>query len=459
MTDKWTSIEAQEAVDRHLADNLEASIAELARLCEQPSVAAQGRGIAECAELTAELLREHGFRAEVMPSNGNPVVYGEIAGASDKTLLFYNHYDVQPADPLELWDSPPFELARRDGRLYARGVGDDKGHIVSRLAAVRSLRAVHGELPCTIKFLIEGEEEIGSNNLTAFIEEHRDLLRADGCIWEFGGVNHEGRPQTYLGMRGDFYVELSVKRLTKDAHSGLGGSIFPNAAWRLTWALATLKGLDERIQIEGWYDDVLQPTARDLELLATLPDDSAYLQEVFGLDSFLGGVTGVELKRQAVFEPTCTISGLTSGYQGPGSKTVLPAEASAKIDFRLVPEQDPVDLLAKLRRHLDKHGFSDVVINQLGGEHAARIDPDSPFVQLVAEAAWDTYDKPMIIAPMIGGSGPMYPFVKHLNVPIANSGIGQPDSNAHAPNENVVIDEFVRGMQHAARILERMPTL
>ena len=459
MTDKWTSTEAQAAVDQHLADNLEASIAELAQLCALPSVAAQGRGIAECAELTAALLREYGFRAEVMPSDGNPVVYGEIGGASDKTLLFYNHYDVQPAEPLELWDSPPFELARRDGRLYARGVGDDKGHIVSRLAAVRALHAVHGELPCAIKFLIEGEEEIGSNNLPAFIERHRDLLRADGCIWEFGGVNHEGRPQTYLGMRGDFYVELSVKRLTKDAHSGLGGSIFPNAAWRLTWALATLKGLDERIQIAGWYDDVVQPTARDLEMLAALPDDSAYLQAVFGLDGFLGGATGVELKRQAVFEPTCTISGLTSGYQGPGSKTVLPAEASAKIDFRLVPEQDPADLLVKLRRHLDAHGFSDVAITKLGGEHAARVDPDSPFVQLVAEAAWDTYDKPMIIAPMIGGSGPMYPFVKHLNVPIANSGIGQPDSNAHAPNENVAIDELVRGMKHAARILERMPTL
>jgi acetylornithine deacetylase/succinyl-diaminopimelate desuccinylase-like protein len=446
-------------VDEYLAAHLDESLEELARLCRQPSVAAQGLGMAECAELTAGLLREHGFEAGIMPSDGFPVVYGEAAGASEKTLLFYNHYDVQPAEPLELWDSPPFEPTRRDGKLYARGVGDDKGHIVSRLAAIRAIRAIHGELPCRVKFVIEGEEEIGSNNLPAFISRHRDLLRADGCIWEFGGVNYEGQPFTYLGMRGDFYVELSVKRLTRDAHSGLGGSIFPNAAWRLVWALATLKGEDERIMIDGWYDDVVQPSAYDLELLARLPDDEAKLKSSFGLDGFLGGATGVELRRQEVFVPTCTISGLTSGYQGPGSKTVLPAEARAKVDFRLVPEQDPDDLLPKLRRHLDRHGFHDVAITRLGGEHPARTTSDSPFIDLVADTAGSLYGKPLSIAPISGGSGPMYPFVKYLGVPIANAGIGQPDSNAHAPNEHIVIDEFLRGAKHIARIIAGMPGL
>ncbi len=238
-------------VDAYLEAHLEESLEELARLCRQPSVAAQGLGLAECAELTATMLREHGFRAEVLPTAGAPVVYGEAEGASDRTLLFYNHYDVQPVEPLELWDSPPFEPARRDGRLYARGVNDDKGHIVSRLAAIRALRAVHGQLPCRVKFVIEGEEEIGSTNLPAFVEANRDLLRADGCIWEFGLVNYEGAPVTYLGTRGIFYVELSARTLSHDAHSGLGGSIFPNAAWRLVWALATLKGPDERIRIAG----------------------------------------------------------------------------------------------------------------------------------------------------------------------------------------------------------------
>jgi acetylornithine deacetylase/succinyl-diaminopimelate desuccinylase-like protein len=444
-------------VDAYLEEHLEESLEDLARLCRQPSVAAQGLGIAECADLTAELLRDGGFRAEVLPSDGNPVVYGEADGASEKTLLFYNHYDVQPAEPLELWDSPPFEPTRREGKLYARGVGDDKGHIVSRLAAVRAIRAVAGELPCRVKFLIEGEEEVGSNNLPAFIERHRERLRADGCIWEFGGVDYEGRPFTYLGMRGDFYVELTVQKLTRDAHSGIGGSIFPHAAWRLVWALATLKGQDERILIDGWYDDVIAPSAADLDLLARLPDQEAQLRATFGIDRFTGGVTGAELRRQEVFVPTCTISGLTSGYQGPGSKTVLPAAASAKIDFRLVPEQDPADLLPKLRRHLDRHGFDDVAIVQHGGEHPARTTADSPFIDLVTGTAETLYGRPMTIAPMSGGSGPMYPFVKHLGVPIANAGIGRPEGNAHAPNEHIHIEEFLRGAKHIARIIAGMP--
>ena len=446
-------------VDAYLEAHLEESLEELATLCRQPSVAAQGLGMTECAELTAGLLREHGFESAVMPSDGFPVVYGEAAGTDERTLLFYNHYDVQPAEPLELWDSPPFEPTLRDGKLYARGVGDDKGHIVSRLAAVKAIKAIHGELPCRVKFIIEGEEEIGSNNLPAFIDKHRELLRADGCIWEFGGVDYEGRPFTYLGMRGDFYVELSVKTLTRDAHSGLGGSLFPNAAWRLVWALGTLKGLDERIQIEGWYDDVLGPSEYDRELIARLPDEEAKLKAGYGLDGFLGGVTGAALREQEVFVPTCTISGLTSGYQGPGSKTVLPAEASAKVDFRLVPEQDPVDLLPKLRRHLDKHGFQDVQIKQLGGEHPARTTSDSPFVDLVTETGATLYGKPAVLAPMSGGSGPMYPFVKYLGVPIANAGIGRPESNAHAPNEHIYVEEFLRGAKHIVRILAGMQGL
>lgn len=446
-------------VDAYLEAHLEEALAALGRLCAQPSVAAQGLGMAECAELTATMLREHGLAAEIVPSDGFPVVLGELAGASEKTLLFYNHYDVQPAEPRELWDSPPFALTRREGKVFARGVGDDKGHIVSRLAAIRAILATHERLPCRVKFIIEGEEEIGSNNLPAFVERHRERLRADGCIWEFGGIDYEDRPFTYLGMRGDFYVELSVKALTHDAHSGLGGSIFPNAAWRLTWALATLKAQDERIRIVGWYDDVVGPSAADRELLAALPDEEAKLKEGYGLAGFLGGATGVALREQAVFVPTCTISGLTSGYQGPGSKTVLPAEARAKLDFRLVPEQDPADLLPKLRRHLDAHGFSDVQIAQLGGEHPARTTADSPFVDLVTASAAALYDKPAVIAPLSGGSGPMYPFVKYLGVPIANAGIGRPESNAHAPNEHVHVEEFLRGAKHIARILAGMADL
>lgn len=443
-------------IDQQIDDHMDAYLAQLARLCAQPSVSAQGWGIAECADLVGAMLAEHGFASEVMPSGGHPVVYGEGGGRSEKTLLFYLHYDVQPPEPLELWESPPFELTRRGDKFYARGVSDDKGHIIARLAAVSAVRHVLGELPCRVKWLIEGEEEIGSVHMPAFIAAHRHKLAADACVWEFGGVDFQGAPTLTLGMRGMCYVELSVQTASKDAHSGLGGSIFANAAWRLAWAINTLKDSQERILIPGFYDDVVPPSARDMALLAALPDESAQLRQMFQLSGFLRGTTGgVDLLRQAVFEPTCTICGLTAGYQGPGSKTVLPARASAKIDFRLVPHQDPEDILAKLRAHLDAQGFGDVHIRYLGGGRPAKIDPDDPFVQLTAAAATEVYGQPPIIEPIIGGSGPLYPFVDILKLPVVSAGIGYPGSNAHAPNENMDLHNFRQGIRHTARILAR----
>src|SRR5690606_13102503 len=228
-------------IDRRIEENLDRYIDILARLCAQPSVSAQHLGIEPCAELVAAILREEGFEAEVVPSAGNPVVVGHGEGRNPQTLLMYLHYDVQPAEPLELWESPPFELTRRGNRLYARGISDDKGHIAARLAALAAVRDVLGELPCTVKFVIEGEEEIGSPNMQRFVEDHRELLASDACIWEFGGVNVYGDPEMSLGMRGICYVELKVSTANRDAHSGLGGSIFPNAAWRLVQALNTLR--------------------------------------------------------------------------------------------------------------------------------------------------------------------------------------------------------------------------
>ncbi len=451
-----TNNELFSQIDQHIDEHMDAYLAQLARLCEQPSVSAQGWGIEACADLVGTMLAEHGFASEVMPSGGHPVVYGEGGGRSQKTLLFYLHYDVQPPEPLDLWESPPFELTRRGDKFYARGVSDDKGHIIARLAAVSAVGHVLGELPCRVKWLIEGEEEIGSVHMPAFIAAHRHKLAADACVWEFGGVDFQGAPTLTLGMRGMCYVELSVQTASKDAHSGLGGSIFPNAAWRLAWAINTLKDSQERILIPGFYDDVVPPSARDMALLAALPDESAQIKQMFQLSGFLGGVTGgAALWRQAVFEPTCTICGLTAGYQGPGSKTVLPAQASAKIDFRLVPNQDPEDILAKLRAHLDAHGFGDVHVRYLGGGRPAKIDPDDPFVQLTAAAAAEVYGQPPVIEPIIGGSGPLYPFVDILKLPVVSAGIGYPGSNAHAPNENMDLHNFRQGIRHTARILMR----
>lgn len=442
-------------IDQYILDHLDESIAELSTLCAQPSVSAQGLGIAECAQLVAEMLRKRGFTAEVMPTRGHPVVYAEAKGKSNKTLMFYNHYDVQPPEPLELWDSPPFEPTVRDGALYARGASDDKGHIMCRLAAIDAIKAVTGELPCNIKFLIEGEEEISSVSLPPFIAENKEKLAADACIWEFGGVNHEGAPEQVAGMRGICYTELRVKTGTLDAHSGLAGSIFPNAAWRLVWALNTLKDQNEHIRIPGFYDNIVPPTERDLELLSALPDESEDLKQRYGIKGFLRGLSGLDLKRDAVFLPTCTICGLTSGYQGPGSKTVLPAEASAKVDFRLVPNQTPEEIVEKLRIHLKAEGFDDVEVVLVGGEAPGRVDPDHPFIKLVIDAAKGVYEHDMLLIPMIGGSGPNHAFLEYLKVPIASAGVGYPGSRVHAPNENVRLDNFATGTRHTARIIEQ----
>jgi acetylornithine deacetylase/succinyl-diaminopimelate desuccinylase-like protein len=241
-------------------------------------------------------------------------------------------------------------------------------------------------------------------------------------------------------------------------HSGLGGSIFPNAAWRLVWALNTLKGQDERILLPGHYDKVIPPTDRDIELMEALPDVDQEYKERFGVKSYLKDLSGLDLKVDEIFQPTCTICGLNSGYQGPGSKTVLPARASAKIDFRLVPDQDPDDVLKSLRTHLDEHGFSDVAITFLGGEPPARTDPDDPFVKMVAAAAHDVYGQPMQIVPFSGGSGPNHPFIHTLNVPVATAGVGYPDTKAHAPNENIRLDLYLAGARHIARIIHKFGT-
>ena len=222
-------------IDSYLDKNLDKSLAELSKLVAQPSVGAQNWGLKECAALVSELLKARGFDIQIMETGGAPVVFGERKGRSDRTLLIYNHYDVQPPEPLELWESPPFEPSLRDGKLYGRGVSDDKGHIVSRLFAIDSLLETEGALPCNIKFIIEGEEETASINLFEFIRKNMGLLKADACMWEFGGVDHRDVPMLYLGLRGICYVELSVETASTDVHSGLGGSIFPNAAWRLVW--------------------------------------------------------------------------------------------------------------------------------------------------------------------------------------------------------------------------------
>lgn len=451
MTQRPTLQEIDEYVSSHLAETIE----ELAQLVARPSISAYHEGIDECAQFVETLLRRRGCKTAIMPTDGNPIVYGEWQGSGDKTLLFYLHYDVQPAEPLDLWHSPPFELTEREGMLFGRGVSDDKGHISARLAALDAVKATLGELPCTIKFVIEGEEEVGSPNIAKFIAENKELLAADACIWEFGGVNHDGTPVQALGVRGICFVELHARTASQDMHSGSGGSLAANAAWRLTWALASIKDMDDRILIEGFYDDVLPASEIDMALLEKLPTASAEtMQSTYDLSGFIHNpAPGAEWHRQAVFDPTCTICGLTAGHQGAGPKTVLPATASAKLDFRLVPNQRADDIIEKLRRHLAKNGFDDIEVRSLGGYEPARTQPDDPFVKLVVNSAEPIYGTKSLVQPLVGGSGPMAAFINELHLPVLTAGIGYPGNQVHAPNENVVIENFRNGIRHTAHIV------
>ncbi|MER3456412.1 MAG: peptidase M20 [candidate division GAL15 bacterium] len=441
----------------HIERHTQAYVEELARLVRQPSIAAQKVGLQECARLVAEMLRGAGAKVRVLHLPGAaPLVYGEFRGRSSKTLLIYEHYDVQPPEPLEEWGSDPFEPEVREGRIYGRGVADTKGNLVARLSAVRAFRQVRGELPVTVKFLVEGEEEIGSPNLRRYADAYPDLFRADGCLWESGGKDHQEVPNLYLGVKGICYVELVAHGANRDLHSSMA-TIVPNPAWRLVWALATLKDEHERVLIEGFYDPVEEPAPEEvawLRRIASTRDDATLLRDL-GLDRFLLGVSGVELLKRHLYQPTCTICGLVAGYGGEGSKTVLPRVARAKLDFRLVPRQRAEEVLGQLRAHLARHGFADVEVVPMGLVDPARTSPDSEIVRVVATSAREVYGKEPVVYPLMAATGPMDVVCARFGTPAVGTGVGYPGSNVHAPNENIRLRDFVDGIKHIARILER----
>lgn len=441
-------------IDEHLQDALD----DLIHLCRQPSISAQNVGMKEMVKLLSRTMQDYNISTRVLsvPRSKYPVVYGEIEGASQKTLLFYDHYDVQPPEPLELWTTPPFEPVISEGNLRARGVSDNKGNIVARLLALKAFLKARGELPITIKFLIEGEEEIGSPNLGAFVKRNRRLLQADACIWECGGVTWHNQPLITLGLKGILYVELEARGATHDVHSSLG-TVVPNPAWRLVWALASLKDSDENIHIAGFYDNVLPPTPQEIKALKAIPRYDKETKQSLGLEKLVKDVSGFEFKRRHILEAICNICGIVSGYTGAGSKTVLPCVARAKLDFRLVPNQHPDEILAMLRKHLDKHGFSDISIaSTTEGENPARTPLESPFANIVSKTAREVYGVKPVIMPSMAGSGPMYYFTDLLGLPTAGIGVEYPGSAPHAPDEHIRIADFILNAKHIAALMERM---
>jgi acetylornithine deacetylase/succinyl-diaminopimelate desuccinylase-like protein len=438
----------------------DAALADLHTFCAQPSVSTEARGMAEMVALVRRRLEASGFAVEEIALEGGfPVLYAESQDPvppEAPTLLIYNHYDVQPEGDSALWASPPFEPAIRDGMVVARGVADNKGNIIARLAAVDALRAVRGSLPVRIKWVIEGEEEIGSPHLDAFLIEHRERLAAEGCIWEFGTYTWDGVPQIMLGLKGIVEIALTARGANRDLHSSTAAYI-TSPVWRLVLALASIKDENEGINVPGFYDRMEGPTDTQIALIQALPDDDATVLANLGLEQFAVGLTGFQRHMAEIFAPTCNIQGIVAGYTGPGTKTVLPNQAHAKLDLRLVPDQDPVEIFELVKAHLVEAGFPDVEATMEPGPlFPARTDPDHPFVQLVMSAVRDAADQAPVVWPSSPASGPMYSFTNGLGVPVVSIGCGNPASAQHGPNENIRLADFLAGIKQIATVITRL---
>ena len=438
-----------DALARSRADTL---IAELKELIRQPTVSAQGIGVDDTARIVLERTRRAGIDARSERVDGGPPTIVGEAGNGERTLLVYDHYDVQPPDPLDEWETPPFEPTERDGFLYGRGVSDNKGNLLARLQAIELYRETVGELPLRLRVLYEGEEEIGSPHLAAFVSKFGDHLGADGCIWEAGYKDAAGRPTISLGLKGIAYFDLRVRGTAKDAHSSLA-TILPNAAWQLVWALSTLKNERDEIVIDRLMDHVRKPSAADLVLLEKMPFDEDGTKRIHGVRSFVRGLSGTAMKVKHFLEPTCTICGLTSGYSGPGSKTVLPAVASAKLDFRLVPDLTPELVHDLLRKHLDKRGFTDVEVTPQHGELPSRWPADTDVAKASVVAVRDAYGTEPVVYPLMAGSGPMAQVCDALGIPVVGFGSGNAGSSNHAPNENIALADYIDHIRAFGRFM------
>jgi acetylornithine deacetylase/succinyl-diaminopimelate desuccinylase-like protein len=394
----------------------------------------------------------------VAVEGGAPGVLGEMGemGAGERTLLLYNHYDVQPPEPLDEWDSPPYAGDIRDGKFYARGVADDRGDLLARMQAVRSYQATRGPLPLTLRWLVEGEEEISSPHLGEVVRAHASHLRADFCAWENGSRNEAGRPVVICGQKGLLYVELRARGAQRDVHSRDGG-IVPNPAWRLVQALATLQDADGRITLAGLDKLVAPPTEADLAAADAMPFDADALARFYGLDHWQRGLSGREVLYARMFEPTANIAGLVSGYGGPGSKTIVPRAALAKMDFRLVPNQTPEKMLGLLRAHLDRRGFSDVEIEVLGAHLPGKTPVDHPFVRQALRVWEELAPGGAVVQPITGGTGPFALFANELGIPTARvCGPGYEGSGLHSPNEHIRLDDYHTSLRYWGRLFDRL---
>ncbi len=447
-----------DAVYQAIDANDERFVADLQRAVRQPSISSQNIGVRECAALLVAMMQDLGIEARMMETPGLPIVYGEMRAprADAPTLVIYNHYDVQPAEPLDEWTHPPFAADIVDGVMYGRGTTDAKGNLFAHLKAVDAFQRAGVPLPCHLKFLFDGEEESGSQSLPAFVAAHTDLLAADAALSFDGGFGADDRPQISFGSSGLLYVEIRVRGASKDLHSARA-RLVENPAWRLVWALAGLKDADERILLDGFYDPIRPITPVERAALARTGWNDAAQQRELGITRFLGGVSGIAALERLLFTPTCNIAGFATGWMGEGHKTVLPSRAACRLDFRLVADQDPATVLAALRRHLDALSCTDFEIEDMGSIEPSRTALDTPFAQLIIESARQVYGVEPGIRPTHDASGRQGVWLggRLGGIPSAGTGIGPPDWHGHAPDEFITLSHYLRGIKYSATIMDQ----
>lgn len=417
-----------------------------------PSISAYGEGIAEVAQYIANVMQQMGLTIQIMPTNGWPMVFGQYHVRDDApTVLLYGHYDVQPPDPLDEWTTPPFEPTIRDGRLYARGVGDNKGQHFAQLMALETLLACRSTLPCNVKVLLEGEEEVGSPHMPEFMRTHRDELQADLVIVSDGPVHENGQSTISFGVRGVLDIELRAHGANRDLHSGHWGGIVPNPLWTLVHLLATMKNERGEITIDGFYDNVQPLTELERQALANLPIDVDEVKQSLGIQRLDEPQERNYFERLAAW-PTLTLNGIHGGYGGPGSKTVLPHEAVAKCDIRLVEAQTAEEILAKVKAHVQRHA-PEVTVTSYGGMDPSKTPLNSPFTEPLRQAIIAAQGAPPLLVPAKGASLPNYVFTKTLGMPVFGVPYANPDESNHAPNENMEIARFIMGIKTGASML------
>ena len=428
----------------------------LRRFCRIPSVS--GQAVPEAVAFLTALLRDLGAEVALREAGGSPpLIIATIPGGSTKTLLLYNHYDVVPAEPLDAWTHPPFGAEIVDGRLVARGASDNKGELTARLCAVDAWRAAYGTLPLTVKFVIDGEEELGSPHLRDLVLANRGLLRADGALGEGGGRDDLGRPTISLGCRGRILFEMERLGARQTFHSSLT-SVVPNPAWDIVWAFASMKGADERVTIAGFHDDAVRPTEAELRLLDDLRFDDEGLKRRLGLSKLTLDVRGRDAIRRLLFEPTLEVSGLGAGRTYDGSRG-LPRRAVGVLRFGLVPNQNPGKMEALLRRHLDTHGFQGITLRPLSERYPGRVPLAHPMVDAIVRTGRNFYrTAPAIypVAPWIGA--PYHELADPLGIPLINAGMGSAESQFHAPDEGIRVDDYCAGVEFTARLFGELAT-